>query len=62
MILIFHLSILKMFPADKKRVEAALAAANLPKGKVCVFMLCLYMSVFIQYLTISRLVLLVWHR
>uniref|UniRef100_A0A8C1LM59 Phosphoinositide phospholipase C n=1 Tax=Cyprinus carpio TaxID=7962 RepID=A0A8C1LM59_CYPCA len=33
MILIFHLSILKMFPADKKRVEAALAAANLPKGK-----------------------------
>uniref|UniRef100_A0A8C1LLT6 Phosphoinositide phospholipase C n=1 Tax=Cyprinus carpio TaxID=7962 RepID=A0A8C1LLT6_CYPCA len=25
--------ILKMFPADKKRVEAALAAANLPKGK-----------------------------
>uniref|UniRef100_A0A8C1QT10 Phosphoinositide phospholipase C n=1 Tax=Cyprinus carpio TaxID=7962 RepID=A0A8C1QT10_CYPCA len=27
--------ILKMFPADKKRVEAALAAANLPKGKVC---------------------------
>uniref|UniRef100_A0A9J8AP07 1-phosphatidylinositol 4,5-bisphosphate phosphodiesterase n=1 Tax=Cyprinus carpio carpio TaxID=630221 RepID=A0A9J8AP07_CYPCA len=26
-------NILKMFPADKKRVEAALAAANLPKGK-----------------------------
>ncbi|XP_052435730.1 1-phosphatidylinositol 4,5-bisphosphate phosphodiesterase beta-2 isoform X3 [Carassius gibelio] len=26
-------NILKMFPADKKRVEAALTAANLPKGK-----------------------------
>uniref|UniRef100_A0A671M8J4 1-phosphatidylinositol 4,5-bisphosphate phosphodiesterase n=1 Tax=Sinocyclocheilus anshuiensis TaxID=1608454 RepID=A0A671M8J4_9TELE len=26
-------NIFKMFPADKKRVEAALAAANLPKGK-----------------------------
>uniref|UniRef100_A0A8C2GJA3 Phosphoinositide phospholipase C n=1 Tax=Cyprinus carpio TaxID=7962 RepID=A0A8C2GJA3_CYPCA len=33
MILIFRLSIFKMFPADKKRVEAALVAANLPKGK-----------------------------
>uniref|UniRef100_A0A673LN54 1-phosphatidylinositol 4,5-bisphosphate phosphodiesterase beta-2-like n=1 Tax=Sinocyclocheilus rhinocerous TaxID=307959 RepID=A0A673LN54_9TELE len=29
-------NIFKMFPADKKRVEAALAAANLPKGKVSV--------------------------
>lgn len=27
-------SIYKMFPADKKRVESALAAAHLPKGKV----------------------------
>lgn len=27
-------SIYKMFPADKKRVENALAAAHLPKGKV----------------------------
>ncbi|TRY92491.1 hypothetical protein DNTS_028194 [Danionella cerebrum] len=26
-------NIFKMFPADKKRVEAALSAANLPKGK-----------------------------
>ncbi|XP_051578768.1 1-phosphatidylinositol 4,5-bisphosphate phosphodiesterase beta-2-like [Myxocyprinus asiaticus] len=26
-------NILKMFPADKKRVESALTAANLPKGK-----------------------------
>ncbi|XP_052009464.1 1-phosphatidylinositol 4,5-bisphosphate phosphodiesterase beta-2-like [Xyrauchen texanus] len=26
-------NIIKMFPADKKRVESALAAANLPKGK-----------------------------
>uniref|UniRef100_A0A8C2IKV4 Phosphoinositide phospholipase C n=1 Tax=Cyprinus carpio TaxID=7962 RepID=A0A8C2IKV4_CYPCA len=33
LILIFRLSIFKMFPADKKRVEAALVAANLPKGK-----------------------------
>lgn len=28
------LSIYKMFPADKKRVESALASAHLPKGKV----------------------------
>lgn len=28
------LSIYKMFPADKKRVETSLASANLPKGKV----------------------------
>ena len=28
------LSIYKMFPADKKRVESALSAAHLPKGKV----------------------------
>uniref|UniRef100_A0A8C9SM25 Phosphoinositide phospholipase C n=1 Tax=Scleropages formosus TaxID=113540 RepID=A0A8C9SM25_SCLFO len=27
------LSVYKMFPADKKRVESALASANLPKGK-----------------------------
>lgn len=27
-------SIYKMFPADKKRVESALASAHLPKGKV----------------------------
>lgn len=33
----FHcvfISIYKMFPADKKRVESALASAHLPKGKV----------------------------
>uniref|UniRef100_A0A669C133 Phosphoinositide phospholipase C n=1 Tax=Oreochromis niloticus TaxID=8128 RepID=A0A669C133_ORENI len=30
---LFFFSIYKMFPADKKRVESALAAAQLPKGK-----------------------------
>lgn len=33
------LSIYKMFPADKKRVESALASAQLPKGKVTIFQL-----------------------
>ena len=33
-VVVVLLSIYKMFPADKKRVESALAAAHLPKGKV----------------------------
>ena len=33
-VVVVLLSIYKMFPADKKRVESALASAHLPKGKV----------------------------